>query len=352
MWNTLSAAERLHIRYPIIQGPFGGGLSTTKLASTVSNAGGLGSFGSDSLDGEGIVKLVAEMRSLTTRPFAVNLWVPREKVTTPTTEEFEYVLSLLDVYYQELGIERPARPERFGQDFDIQVRALLEARPPAFSFVYGVPEASILQECRERHIVTIGTATTPEEAVALDRAGVDCIVASGVEAGGHKGAFLRPVEESLMSTFTLVPQIVDRVKAPVIAAGGVADIRGVRAALALGAQGVQVGTAFLACEESGASEAHRELLLSSKRDDTTLTRVFTGRLARGIRNRLSSELSAHHANVPLWPVQSWFIGSLKAAAIAQGRIDLFPLWAGQCAPLVRHNTAQALLHDLSMGLSG
>jgi nitronate monooxygenase len=351
MWNATSAAKKVGIEYPIIQGPFGGGLSTTKLASAVSNAGGLGSFGGDSLDGEGIMKLVAEMRSMTAKPFAVNLWIPRETVAAPTVQEFQYNLSLLEAYYRELGIEPPARPERFGQDFGMQIRALLEARPPVFSFVYGVPEASILQECRERSIVTIGTATTPDEAVVLDRAGVDCIVASGVEAGGHKGAFLGPVEESLMGTFTLVPQVVDRVKAPVIAAGGIADIRGVRAALALGAQGVQIGTAFLACKESGASAQYRALLLSAERDDTTLTRVFTGRLARSIRNRLSREMAAHETDLPLWPVQSWFVGSLKAAAIAQGRTDLISLWAGQCAPLVRLNSAEALFHDLVTGLS-
>jgi nitronate monooxygenase len=350
MWNKTQAAARLGIEYPIVQGPFGGGLSSTALASTVSNAGGLGSFGADGLSPDAIVSLVSKLRALTDKPFAVNLWVPREVVTAPTEQEFEANLSLLDQYYEELEIERPANPGKYGQDFPAQVRALLEVRPPAFSFVYGVPEASILQACRERGIVTVGTATTPEEGVALDRAGVDCIVASGVEAGGHKGAFLRPVEDSLMGTFTLVPQMVDRVKAPVIAAGGVADVRGIRAAIALGAQGVQMGTAFLACEESAASPAHRALLLAAERDETILTRVFTGRLARSIRNRFSSEMAWIESELPLWPVQSWFVGSLKAAAIAKGRTDLISLWAGQCAPLVRFKNAEALFNDLIFGL--
>lgn len=350
MWNRTQAAALLGIEYPIVQGPFGGGLSSTALASTVSNAGGLGSFGADGLSPDAIINLVSELRALTDKPFAVNLWVPRETATVPNEREFEANLSLLDEYYEDLGIARPARPGQYSQDFEAQVHALLDAKPPVFSFVYGVPEASILQACRERGIVTVGTATTPEEGVALDRAGVDCIVASGVEAGGHKGAFLRPVEESLMGTFALIPQMADRVEAPVIAAGGIADVRGIWAAIALGAQGVQIGTAFLACEESGASPAHRALLHAAERDETVLTRVFTGRLARGIRNRFTDDMAGIEAELPPWPVQSWLVGSLKAAAIAQGRTDLISLWAGQCVPLVRFKSAEALFNDLIFGL--
>jgi nitronate monooxygenase len=351
MWNETSAADRLGIEYPIIQGPFGGGLSSTRLAAAVSNMGGLGSFGAESLSGNAIAKVIAEMRSLTVKPFSVNLWIPRENVTPPNSEEFEHYLSRLDGYYLELDIDRPLRPARFGQVFEDQIGALLEARPPVFSFVYGVPDASILQACRDRGILTLGTATTPDEGVALDRAGIDCIVASGFEAGGHKGAFLKPVDDSLIGTFALVPQMVDRVRAPVIAAGGIADSRGIKAALALGAQGVQIGTAFLACEESGASPGHRELLFNDGRENTVLTRAFTGRLARSIRNRFSDEMTIHETELPLWPVQSWVSGSLKAAAIAKGRTDLISLWAGQSASLVRGRDVKTLFDTLIAGLS-
>lgn len=350
MWNRTRAAEILGMEYPIVQGPFGGGASSTRLAATVSNAGGLGSFGAVGLDGAAIVALAAELRGLTQKPFAINLWIPQEEASPPDAQERERGLARLDGYYRELGIARPVPPARYGQDFETQIRAVLEARPPVFSFVYGVPEPSILQSCRERGIVTLGTASTPDEAVALDRAGVDCIVASGMEAGGHRGAFLRPVEQSLMGTFALVPQTVDRVAAPVIAAGGIADARGIRAALALGAQGVQIGTAFLACRESAASPEHRALLLAADRDETVLTRVFTGRLARGIRNRFSEEMARHEPELPLWPVQSWFAGSLKPASTAQGRTDLVSLSAGQGAPLVRFESAEALFRDLVAGL--
>ena len=175
--------------------------------------------------------------------------------------------------------------------FEDQARVLLDAKVPVFSFIFGIPPQEILEECRAKRIVTIGTATTPEEAAALQEAGVDAIVASGFEAGGHRGSFLRAAEDSLTGTFSLVPQIVDMVDVPVIAAGGIADARGVVAALALGAEAVQMGTVFLACEESGASRLHRQALRGKKAGHTALTKGFTGRLARGIHNRLLEELN-------------------------------------------------------------
>lgn len=351
MWNSTRAAEVLGLTYPIVQGPFGGGLSSTVLAATVSNAGGMGSFGADNLGAKQIGDLVAELRLLTPKPFAVNLWVSHGMEPHLSDDEFDDAIDRLITFMGELDLDAPSRPEKFGQYYDVQVRALLEAKPPVFSFVYGVPEPSILAECRRRGIKTVGTATTAAEAVALDQAGVDCVVASGFEAGGHKGAFLKSVEDSLTGTFALVPHIVDRVKAPVIAAGGVGDSLGLKAALALGASGVQIGTAFLACEESGASPAYRELLFSEAREDTVLTSVFTGRLARSMRNRFSEEMAIHAPELPDYPVHAWFVAPIKAAAIAQGRTDLISLWAGQGAHLVRFRKAQELFDHLVSQMS-
>ena len=168
---------------------------------------------------------------------------------------------------------------------------MIDAKVPAFSFIFGIPAREILEECRAKGIVTIGTATTPEEGAALQEAGVDAVVASGFEAGGHRGSFLRPAEDSLTGTLSLVPQVVDIVDVPVIAAGGIGDARGVVAALALGAEAVQMGTVFLACEESGASRLHRETLRRRDAKHTALTKGFTGRLARGIRNRMMEDLN-------------------------------------------------------------
>jgi nitronate monooxygenase len=341
-------AERLQIRYPIIQGPFGGGLSSTQLVATVSNAGGLGSFGAHHLPPAQIHELAREIRSLTPKPFALNLWVSDHDAGGDylTEERFAQQLARLRPYFQELGLPEPTYPERFGQRFEEQVAALLAVKPPVFSFIFGIPDPAILQECRQQGIVTIGTATTLAEALALEEAGVDLMVVSGFEAGGHRASFLRPAEDSLMGTFALVPQVADQVKTPIIAAGGIADGRGIVAAMALGAQGVQIGTAFLACEESGTHARHRQMLFTDAARDTTLTRVFSGRLARSIRNRFSEEMKPFAQTVAPYPSQSWLTGQLRQAAIAQGRTDLIALWAGQATPLLRHHHAAELMQAL------
>jgi nitronate monooxygenase len=346
VWNETRVAQTLGIKFPIIQGPLGGGLSSPMLTAIVSSAGGLGSYGAAELDPGAIRDVVAKVRMATAQPFAINLAIPSPTPTAPAVNDFHQAAARFDAYYLELGLQWAAYPLEFGQDYAAQVQAVLDAKPPVFSFSFGVPEASILQACRARGIVTIGTATTPDEAVALDRAGVDCIVASGAEAGGQKPSFLKSAEASLTGVLALVPQVVDRVQAPVIAAGGVADGRGVRAALALGAGGVQIGTAFVACEESFASPAYRELLFGAARGETVLTKAFTGRLARSLPNRLSREMQAHAEALPDPTVQKWLATRLKTAAIAQDRSDLIPLWAGQAAPLIRFRTARALFDAL------
>ncbi|MCI4567138.1 nitronate monooxygenase [Lysobacter sp. CFH 32150] len=340
------ATSRLGIEHPIIQGPFGGGLSTAKLAATVSNLGGLGSFGAHMLQPGDIGRVANDIRALTSQPFAMNLWVSDHDAGGLDLDDatFEHGWRLFEPYFRELGVAKPERFERGHPSFDMQIEALLEARPPAFSFVFGIPSETILAECRRRGIATIGAATSIAEAQALDAAGVDLIVATGAEAGGHRPSFLAPAEESLMGTLTLVQLVSDRVKAPVIAAGGIVDARGIRAALALGAQAVQIGTAFLACEESGTTSAHRDVLFSERAQHTTLTRAFTGRLARGVRNRWTEEQRL--AELPPFPITSWFLSKLRPAAIAAGRTDLVSLWSGQVAPNLRHRSAVALMQSL------
>src|SRR5712671_2288090 len=253
-WNENRLTTKLGIDYPIIQGPLGG-LSSQELTAAVSNFGGLGSFGAHGLTPEAIKDVIAQIRSLTSKPFAMNLWVSTEDVGARNSDEsaFNRSLAPLAVHIAALGAPRPEYEPYPWIRFEDQVRVLLDERVPVFSFIYGAPPQEILEECWAKHIVTIGTATTHDEAAALQEAGVDAIVASGFEAGGHRGSFLRSAEDSLTGTLSLVPQITDMVNVPVIAAGGIADARGVIAALALGAEGVQIGTAFLACEESGAS---------------------------------------------------------------------------------------------------
>lgn len=333
-WNRNRLTRKLGIEYPIIQGPLGG-LSSQRLAAAVSNFGGLGSFGAHSLPPEAIKDVIAEMRALTSKPFNMNLWVAMEDEGARTSDEsgFHRGLAPLAQHLDALEAPRPKYKPYSPVRFEDQARVLLDAKVPVFSFIFGIPPAEILDECRAKGIVTIGAATTPEEGSALQDAGVDAIAASGFEAGGHRGSFLRAAEDSLTGTMSLVPQVVDRVDVPVIAAGGIADARGVAAAFALGAEAVQMGTAFLACEESGASRIHREALLGKKAGRTGLTRGFTGRLARGIHNPLMEQLNRKETEILPYPLQRALVRNLSVAAEAAGRPDLLPLWAGQSASL-------------------
>jgi nitronate monooxygenase len=344
-WNRNRLTMKLEIEYPIVQGPLGG-LSSQRLTAAVSNFGGLGSFGAVGSPPAAINEAIAEIHALTSKPFAVNLWVTSEDAGTRTSDEkaFNKSLAPLVKFFAELRADRPAYKPHSPIRFEDQVRALIDAKPAVFSFIFGIPPQEILQECRLKGIVTMGTATTPDEAIVLQEADVDVIVASGFEAGGHRGSFLRPAEDSLMGTLSLVPQIADAVNRPVIAAGGIGDARGVVAALALGADGIQMGTVFLACEESGASRFHREVLGTGRNIHTSLTRAFTGRLARGMRNRLMEELS--DAPILPYPLQARLVRSLGIPAEAESRSDLMPLWAGQSASLSRYTNVSAFLSSL------
>lgn len=346
-WNRTRLTARLGIDYPIIQGPLGG-LSSQRLTAAVSNFGGLGSFGAHGLSPEEIRDVIAEIRSLTAKPFAMNLWVSMEDEGARTSDEsaFNRSLAPLAVHLAALGAPRPVYKPYSPKRFEDQARVLLDAKVPAFSFIYGIPPKEVLDECRRRGIAIIGTATTVDEAVALEEAGVDTVVASGSEAGGHRGSFLRPPEESLVGTIALVPQVVDAVKLPVVAAGGIADARGVVAAFALGASGVQMGTAFLSCEESGSSPNHRKALLTREAGTTALTRGFTGRLARGIRNQLLDELSRKETEILPYPLQRALVRHLSIPAEKAGRRELLPLWAGQSARLSHCEDVSAFLGNL------
>jgi len=338
----------LGARYPVIQGPFGGGLSTVALAAAVADAGGLGSFGAHVLEPAQIEILVRELRSRTAGPFAINLWVSDHDPAAAqfSHDDFERTWQVFAPLYREYGLPEPEAPTLYHPRFDRQIEALLEAAPPAFSFVFGVPSAAILAECRRRGIVTLGTATTLAEGHALEAAGVDLVVASGCEAGGHRPSFLERAEASLIGTLPLTRILATHLRTPVIAAGGIVDGAGVRAALALGATAAQIGTAFLACRESGTNDVHREVLFGARAQRTVLTRAYTGRLARGVPNRLVEFMEAHADALPPFPVQAWFVARLKTAAMAAGHEDFLALYASQAAPLLRHRTAAELMNAL------
>jgi nitronate monooxygenase len=345
-WNRNRLTEILGIEYPIIQGPLGG-LASQRLTAAVSNFGGLGSFGGLGLAPEKLKDVIAEIRSLTSKRFAVNLWVSVEDEGARASDEAAFARSLAPLLplLKELGTSPPSYQPHAPVRFEDQIRVLLDEKVPVFSFIFGIPPREILDECRAKKIIIIGAATTAEEARTLADAGVDAVAASGAEAGGHRGSFLRAAKESITGTFSLVPQVADAIDIPVIAAGGIADARGVLAALLLGAEAVQMGTVFLSCEESGSNRLHREALLKGP-VQTGLTKAFTGRLGRGIRNRLMEELDRSGVNVLPYPLQRLLVRNLTSAAEEAGRPELMPMWAGQSAGIATPTDANTFLKSL------
>ena len=347
LWTDNRLTSRVGLQYPIIQGPLGG-LSSQRLTASVSNYGGLGSFGAHGLKPEVIRNVIREIKTLTTKPFAMNLWVSMEDegALTSTEEAFHRSVAPLAKHIESVEGAKPTYHPYEPIRFEDQVQVLLDEGISVFSFIYGIPSRHILDEFSRRGTVLIGTATTVDEAIALEQAGVDVIAASGFEAGGHRGSFLQSSEDSLMGTMALVPQVVDAVGLPVVAAGGIADARGIVAAFALGAEAVQMGTAFLVCEESGANTLHRKALLGGQAKQTALTRGFTGRLGRGIKNRLLDELNEEDVEILPYPLQRAVVRQLSIPAEKAGIPELLPLWAGQSANLSRCTDVRALLDML------
>ncbi|SES04950.1 NAD(P)H-dependent flavin oxidoreductase [Pedobacter rhizosphaerae] len=265
MWYQTKASELLDIDYPILQGPFGGNLSSVDLVATVSNAGGLGGYGAYTLSPQEIVEVDKQIRAATDKPYNINLWVSDTDAINGTVsdEQFKKAQDLFKPYFDELGITLPAKPAPFQTRFENQVEVILDRKPPVFSFMFGAPSDDILEQCRRLGIKTIGAATTLDEALVLESVGVDLIIASGFEAGGHRPSFLTSAEASTTGTFVLLQLIKEKVKTPVIAAGGIANGRGVAAALTLGADAVQLGTAFLATDESNATKIHKEMFFQT-----------------------------------------------------------------------------------------
>ena len=319
------------------------GATTAELVAAVSNAGGLGGFGAARTEPDELRATIRRIRELTDRPFGINVfaWPPFDAAQADAAP----VLAALVPLYHEVGVPLPAEvrapfdPEEL---LDRQLTVIVEERVPVFSFTFGIPP---LADVRAAGAVIAGTATTAAEAVALEEAGVDLVVAQSSEAGGHRGTFLHGFEEGLLGAMALVPAVVDGVDVPVLAAGAIMDGRGVAAALALGADGVQVGTAFLRCPESALSEIEREVLAEGERP-TTLTDRFTGRPVRAIRTRIADELARTDIAPLPFPLQAVATGPITRAALEQRRADLVLVLAGQGAPLTRDLGAAELVGAL------
>ncbi|GAC1305083.1 MAG: nitronate monooxygenase [Vulcanimicrobiaceae bacterium] len=332
------------IDLPIVLAPLGGA-ATVALAAAVSNARGFAILPCAYAAPDDIERDIAALRAATTRPFGVNLFIEAQPYVADDAA-IARAHRRLAAYRAELGLAQPAAAQRPPERYAAQIEAVLRARPAVFTFTFGLPDAVTLQRFRAAGIFTLGTATTVAEARALAAAGVDGIVAQGAEAGAHRGTFLAPVEASLIGTLALVPQVVDATRLPVIAAGGIGDGRGVAAVLALGAQAAALGTSFLLARESGIAPAYRAALRGPAVHDTVVTRAFSGRAARGIRNRATSDF-AGDGDVAPYPFQNAMTRDIRVAAAAQGRGEFLSLWAGQAAALAREDAAAAIVATLA-----
>ena len=323
---------RLGISYPIIQAPMAS-VATPQLVAAVSNAGALGSLGALALAPHAIVEQVAAIRALTSKPFNVNLFA----MEAPTVEQRQiaHLLQLLAPIHAELGLAPPVAPTQYGQSLCGQVEALIEAKPAVVSFHLGLLDATSVARLRDAGSFVIGNATNVAEAQAWAATGADAVSAQGAEGGGHRGTFIGDVHASMIGTLALVPQVVDAINIPVIAAGGIMDGRGIAAAIALGAQAAQLGTAFIGCAESSAPPVWRQALRDAQDTSTQLTKAFTGKHARGIANEFMRRLAAHEDDFPQYAVHSSLTWELRHAAAKAGRGEFLSMWAGQGASLAR-----------------
>jgi len=335
--------RRLLLRHPIIQAPMAGGADGPALVAAVGEAGGFGFLGAAYLSPEQMLDAASEIRVRTPRPFGINLFAPLPVPTLPG--DADLAVALVAPFYAEVGLEPPTIPEAPNDDFGGQLDAAVESGASALSFTFGLPPAEAVAAAKRHDLVLIGTATTVEEGRELQAVGVEAVVAQGSEAGGHRGTFASAVASSLVGTMALVPQMVDALDVPVIASGGIMDGRGIAASLALGAEAVQMGTAFLTTDEAGATDVYRQAILDAGEADTRITTAFSGRAARGIVNRVMTEVDAGGAVLP-FPYQNALTRQLRSAAATQHKAEYLSLWAGQGVGMARQMAAAALMSRL------
>ncbi len=324
------------LQSPVIQAPMAGGADTPALVGAVNNAGGLGFIGAAYLTPAQIREVGMAVRERTGRPFGINLFVPWDAPAPPVNGD--KALRRAAPFFAELGLDSPSIPGGGEHSFEAQLGAALECGASYFGFTFGLLPGDAVRAIKARGLFLMGTATTVDEAVALERNGVDAVIAQGSEAGGHRGG------PGMIGTMALTPQVVDAVRVPVIASGGVMDARGIVAARALGAVAVQMGTAFLTCDEAGVPEAYKEAVLQAGEGDTGITRAFSGRPARGIVNRFMREVEENE--ILPWPLQNALTRPLRSAAAKQGRAEFLSLWAGQGLRMARRGPAGQLVSRL------
>lgn len=344
MWSNTIVTKILKIKLPIIQAPMGGGYTTPELIAAVSNAGGLGSLGAGYMRPEDISVAIKKIKSLTDKPYSVNLFIPEPYQSN--NETLNLMTGILNILFSQVCSDIQPITSPYAQSFDEQAQVLVDEKVPIVSFTFGIPTTKWIEKFKRNKTILIGTATTLHEAKLLEKKGMDMIVAQGIEAGGHRGTFLENLDDSLIGNFALIPQLSDHLKIPVIASGGIMDARSIIAALALGASAVQMGTAFLACPEAGTHPKFKKMLLNMKEDKTILTRAFSGKWARGIKNKFIHDMDEFKKHILDFPVQNALTRQIRDAAAKKGLTDFLSLWAGQAAYLSTGLTAKRLIQHL------
>ncbi|MDO9411768.1 MAG: nitronate monooxygenase [Pseudolabrys sp.] len=334
--------QQLGVTQPIILSPMAGGSGTVELAAAVSNAGGLGSWGGGYATPQQILDTAKQIRALTSKPFALNLFAGGYNIRPPVDPA--PMLAMVTKAHEKLGLPPPVLPAVPENPFDDQLAAIIEAKPAMFSFTFGLPSADALARLRKAGIPTCGTATTVDEARALADAGVDSIVAQGEEAGAHRGTFLGAMETSMVPMLELTRGITAAVALPVFASGGLMNGADIKRAFAAGAQAAQLGTAFLVCPESGAAAVYKQAMLDAREDTTVITRAYSGREARGLRNAFIDMT----ANTPILPFrqQNDLTRPMRNESGKQGLADYISLWAGRGVTRARAMPAAALMKTL------
>jgi nitronate monooxygenase len=343
MWSDNSVTRSLKIKYPIIQAGMAGGITTPELVAAVSNSGGLGTLGAGYMSADETAENIQQIKQFTTNSFGVNLFIP--EYPDFDKEEIEEANRLLEPFRRELQINTQTMPTHAESGIEEQIEVILEQQVPVCSFTFGIPPKEMIQELKKENIIVIGTATTVEEAMINEENGVDLIVIQGSEAGGHRGTFSVPYENAMVGTMALIPQVADHVQTPVIAAGGIMDGRGVLASLVLGAQGVQMGTVFVTCLESGAKTQHKEAILNTTEDKTAITSAFSGKPARGIQNQFIQVMKKHENKLPNYPVQNTLTNDIRKEAAKQNRPEWMSLWSGQGTRLSKNKSAGDIIAE-------
>lgn len=340
--------HELGVEHPIILAPMAGGIGSPELVGAVSNAGGLGSWAGAYATPQQILDAAKQVRALTSKPFALNLFAGGYGLRPEV--DAAPILAMVAKVHTKLGLPPPVLPPNPDNPFEDQFAAVIEARPALFSFTFGIPSADALARLRRAGIRTCGTATTVQEAKALEQAGVESIVAQGEEAGAHRGTFIGSMEDSMEPTLELTRTIAAAVSVPVFAAGGLMDGRDISRVLTAGVQAAQLGTAFIVCLESGAAAPYKQALLDARVDTTVITRAYSGREARGLRNAFIDMT----ADIPILPFrqQNDLTRPMRTESGKKGTPDYISLWAGRGVTRARAMPAAELMKALIVEIAG